>query len=117
MHSVHWCLSAILLAGSTAHIPVANATLAKTEQQVPSQNSIDKAALEAAAAKVVALPNVGGVAVGVIRNGKLVHTTYAGEAAPGVPVTQDYWFNTASVAKTLIAENRSAPCRTRRDGA
>lgn len=66
--------------------------------------SVDIAALAAATEKVAEQPNISGIAVGIIRNGKLVHTVYAGEAAPDVPVTAEHWFNTASVAKTLMAE-------------
>lgn len=49
-------------------------------------------------------PNIGGVGVAVIKNGAVVRTAYAGEARPGVPVSYNSWFNTASVSKTLIAE-------------
>jgi len=68
------------------------------------KHDIDLNGLAKAATDVAAQSNVGGVAVGVIRSGKLVHSFYAGEAAPGVPLTERHWFNTASVAKTLIAE-------------
>ena len=57
-------------------------------------------AMEAAIAK----PNIGGVGVAIIKDGELERTLYSGEARPGVPVTGKSWFNTASVAKTLIAE-------------
>jgi CubicO group peptidase (beta-lactamase class C family) len=106
MNITHLNFAVALLAGS--FVPLAPAVLAKdtgpSGTATNSSSSIDTAALKATADKVAALPNVGGIGVGVIRNGKLVHTLYAGEAAPGEPVTGKHWFNTASVAKTLIAE-------------
>jgi len=45
-----------------------------------------------------------GVGVGVINNGELTWTGYYGEQGPGVPVTSQTVFNTASVAKTVAAE-------------
>ncbi|MEO0440156.1 MAG: serine hydrolase domain-containing protein [Pseudomonadota bacterium] len=65
---------------------------------------VDTVALQATMNKVAENANVGGIGIGVIRDGALVHTLYAGEAEPGVPVSEKHWFNTASVAKTLIAE-------------
>ncbi len=56
--------------------------------------------MEAAVVKL----NIGGVGVAIIDNGAVVRTAYAGEARPGVPVTDKSWFNTASVSKTLISE-------------
>ena len=45
-----------------------------------------------------------GVGVGIISNGELAWTGYYGEQGPGVPVTSQTVFNTASVAKTVAAE-------------
>ncbi|WOE76251.1 serine hydrolase domain-containing protein [Alterisphingorhabdus coralli] len=73
-------------------------------EAVTDEARFDAKNLRETMARVAALPNVGGIAVGVIRDGKLVHSEYAGEASPGVPVTKDNWFNPASVSKTLIAE-------------
>lgn len=65
---------------------------------------VDVAALQGVMDKIAEKSTIGGIGVGVIRGGALIHTLYAGEAEPGVPVNQKHWFNTASVAKTLIAE-------------
>ncbi|MEO1044464.1 MAG: serine hydrolase domain-containing protein [Pseudomonadota bacterium] len=104
MQSVYQGAVAMLLASSIVFTPVSLAAVEQQAQEPSLGSDVDVAALAAAAGKVAEQPNVGGVAIGVIRNGKLVHTAYAGEAAPGVAVTGDHWFNTASVAKTLIAE-------------
>jgi CubicO group peptidase (beta-lactamase class C family) len=47
---------------------------------------------------------VAGVGIAVIRAGHATWTGYYGEMAPGVPVTAQTVFNTASVAKTITAE-------------
>ena len=44
------------------------------------------------------------VGIGVIRNGELVKTRYYGEQQPGVPVTANTMFNTASVHKAITSE-------------
>lgn len=44
------------------------------------------------------------IAVGVIRNHRLVWTGYYGEQSSGVPVTQKTMFNVASLAKPITAE-------------
>ncbi|MEM8983593.1 MAG: serine hydrolase domain-containing protein, partial [Pseudomonadota bacterium] len=48
--------------------------------------------------------NAASVGVGIIRGGKLVWTGYYGEESPGVPVTPESMFNTASVNKSVTAE-------------
>lgn len=45
-----------------------------------------------------------GAGIALIRDGEVVGTRYYGEQAPGVPVTAETVFNTASVAKTVTAE-------------
>ncbi len=45
-----------------------------------------------------------GIAVGVIRDRKLVWTRYYGQQGPGVPVSNDSLFNVASLAKPVTAE-------------
>jgi CubicO group peptidase (beta-lactamase class C family) len=45
-----------------------------------------------------------GIAVGVIRNRKLVWTGYYGQQSPGVPVSATSLFNVASLAKPVAAE-------------
>ncbi len=42
--------------------------------------------------------------VGVIRNGELVWSHYAGEETPGVPASASTRFNVASLTKTVVAE-------------
>jgi len=48
--------------------------------------------------------NVTGVGLGRIEAGELVWTRYYGEQSPGVPVTAETMFNTASVHKAVTAE-------------
>ncbi len=48
--------------------------------------------------------NAASVGIGIIRDRKLVWTGYYGEQVPGVPVTKDTLFNTASVSKAITAE-------------
>lgn len=62
------------------------------------------AALAPAIEAIVARPNVAGLGLAVIEDGAVVWTGYYGEQAPGVPVSEETVFNTASVAKTMIAE-------------
>jgi len=45
-----------------------------------------------------------GAGVGIIKNGELTWTGYYGEQGPGILVTAQTVFNTASVAKTIAAE-------------
>ena len=68
--------------------------------RLPVSSDPVRKAMEAAVSK----PNIGGVGVAIIKNGEIERSIYAGQARPGVPVTEKSWFNTASVAKTLIAE-------------
>lgn len=53
---------------------------------------------------LIAQQQVAGVGVAVIRNGKLDWSGYYGEQGPGVNVSEQTVFNTASVAKTITAE-------------
>lgn len=61
-------------------------------------------ALDARIAAALQRPSIAGLGIAVIRNGETVWTGYYGEQAPGVPVNASTMFNTASVAKTIIAE-------------
>lgn len=45
-----------------------------------------------------------GAGIAIIREGRVVWTGYFGEQAPGIAVTADTRFNTASIAKTIAAE-------------
>ncbi|SIN61084.1 CubicO group peptidase, beta-lactamase class C family [Parasphingorhabdus marina DSM 22363] len=91
--------AALILSGSLSL--AAPTALAKDNSEPAPVNVVG---LQATMDKVADKANVGGIGMAIIRDGDLVHTLYAGEAEPGVPVSQKHWFNTASVAKTLIAE-------------
>lgn len=54
--------------------------------------------------KDLAQPNIGGIGMARIEKGEIVWSGYWGEQSEGVPVTSQTAFNTASVAKTIIAE-------------
>ncbi len=62
------------------------------------------AAVDAIAAKAIAQPNIAAIGMARIEDGKVVWSGYWGEQSDGVPVTSQTAFNTASVAKTIIAE-------------
>ncbi|MEM9500369.1 MAG: serine hydrolase domain-containing protein [Pseudomonadota bacterium] len=62
------------------------------------------AAVDAVAARALEQPNIAGIGIARIEDGTVVWTGYWGEQSPGVPVTERTAFNTASVAKTIIAE-------------
>jgi CubicO group peptidase (beta-lactamase class C family) len=60
--------------------------------------------VDAFAEELIAKPNVGGMAILKIEGGEIAWSRYYGEQNPGVPVGESTAFNTASVAKTLLAE-------------
>lgn len=47
---------------------------------------------------------IGGIGIVVVRDGAIVWSGHYGEQSPGVPVTENTAFNTASIAKTVTAE-------------
>lgn len=77
--------------------------LATSESPKPPVASVPEAVSQAAE-NALAQPNIGGIGIARIEGGEVVWTGYWGEQSPGVPVTEKTAFNTASVAKTLIAE-------------
>lgn len=76
---------------------------------VPADAAPPPAFAEAEAAnaripKILEQHGAAGIAVGVIRNRKLVWTGYYGQQGPGVPVGPQSLFNVASLAKPVTAE-------------
>ncbi|MEM0985517.1 MAG: serine hydrolase domain-containing protein [Pseudomonadota bacterium] len=59
---------------------------------------------EAAISDIMDEYNAASVGIGIIRDRTLVWTGYYGEQSPGVPVTSETVFNTASVNKSITAE-------------
>ncbi|WP_447726128.1 serine hydrolase domain-containing protein [Sphingomonas koreensis] len=57
---------------------------------------------------------IGGVGIVVVREGRIIWSGHYGEQSPGVPVTEDTAFNTASIAKTVTAETLLALAAQRR---
>lgn len=84
--------------------PVAAALAFAACSSVPKADAQPPAQLAAVAGDIVARPNISGFGVARIEDGEVAWTRYYGEMAPGIPVTADTAFNTASVAKTLMAE-------------
>lgn len=68
-------------------------TASRIERLIPGLISQEKAA---------------GVGIALIRQGAEVWSGYFGEQGPGIPLTTDTLFNTASVAKTIAAETMIA---------
>lgn len=75
------------------------AALAQTEPPVERPDTIDALIEEA-----LTLYPSAGLAIVRIEDGERSWAAYGGEQGPGVPVTEDTLFNTASIAKTLTAE-------------
>ncbi|HWW58268.1 MAG TPA: serine hydrolase domain-containing protein [Sphingopyxis sp.] len=53
---------------------------------------------------IVKEEKIGGIGIVVIRDGRIFWSGQYGEQSPGVPITADTAFNTASIAKTVTAE-------------
>ncbi len=66
--------------------------------------SDDPALLDTAVPELLKKHRVAGAGIGIIRAGELTWTGYYGLQRPGVPVTRETMFNTASMAKTVTAE-------------
>lgn len=62
------------------------------------------ATLDTIVPRLIAENSIAGVGIAVIKQGRVTWEGYYGEQAPGVPVTRETAFNTASVAKTITAE-------------
>lgn len=71
---------------------------------VCAENSSVPDAVDALAAASIEKPNIAGIGIARIEEGSVAWSGYWGEQSRGVPVTKDTAFNTASVAKTIIAE-------------
>lgn len=72
------------------------------------------AAMERWMPGIVRDERIGGVGIVVIREGHIVWSGHYGEQSPGVPVTENTAFNTASIAKTVTAETLLALAAQRR---
>ncbi|WP_439635606.1 serine hydrolase domain-containing protein [Oceanicaulis sp.] len=88
----------LLLAGLLAS-GLSTTALAQSEPPVERPASIDALIEEA-----LTLYPSAGLAIIRIEDGERAWAAYGGEQGPGVPVTEDTLFNTASIAKTLTAE-------------
>ena len=82
----------------SAHLAVCFSGLALGQPPGPPEHIDNKA--EA----LVAQPGIAGLGIAAIEAGKVAWVGYYGEQGPGVPVTSETMFNTASVAKTVLAE-------------
>ncbi|MBZ6379290.1 MULTISPECIES: serine hydrolase domain-containing protein [Pacificimonas] len=89
-----------LTACAATDLPPAPADPAAPVTQVETRY----ADVAAKAEELVAQPGIAGIGIGVIEKGELVWTGYFGQQGPGIPVTEETMFNTASVAKTVITE-------------
>lgn len=86
-------------------IAAAPASATGRELPDPESNSADVPSQVVAAARAaLERPNIAAIGIARIEDGEVVWTGYWGEQSPGVPVTEQTAFNTASVAKTIIAE-------------
>ncbi|MBA8888299.1 CubicO group peptidase (beta-lactamase class C family) [Dokdonella fugitiva] len=62
------------------------------------------AVLDAGVPKVLRQRHVAGAGIAILRHGRIAWTGYYGEQGPGVPVSRNTMFNTASLAKSITAE-------------
>ncbi|MBD2841452.1 serine hydrolase domain-containing protein [Erythrobacter rubeus] len=85
---------------------MAAATIALAAPQLSARSETGSAPAEVSEVAAAALErdNIAGIGMARIEDGAVVWTGYWGEQSPGVPVTAETAFNTASVAKTIIAE-------------
>lgn len=96
-HLISAALGAALALTSLAGCTTIDQPVAAVSQQPP-------AGFDAKLQELAARDNVGAIGVARIIDGKVAWQRYYGERAPGQPAGPDTVFNTASVAKTLIAE-------------
>ena len=71
---------------------------------LPSPGAGTGPGLDRLVPQLIEAEDVAGIGIAVIENGELSRTWYYGEQEPGRPVDEDTVFNTASVAKTVLAE-------------
>jgi len=83
---------------------LASLTFASAAAHAGTAEAAAPPAVVEAAEKAISQPNIAGIGIARIEEGKVVWTGYWGEQSDGVPVTDQTAFNTASVAKTIIAE-------------
>jgi CubicO group peptidase (beta-lactamase class C family) len=72
------------------------------------------AAMERWMPNIVRDERIGGIGIVVIRKGRIIWSGHYGEQSPGVPMTEETAFNTASIAKTVTAETLLALAAQRR---
>ncbi|MEO0419879.1 MAG: serine hydrolase domain-containing protein [Pseudomonadota bacterium] len=85
-------------------IIIASATFASTASLAQAPQTPVPSAVSKAAQAALSQPNIAGIGIARIEKGKVTWTGYWGEQSEGIPVTDQTAFNTASVAKTIIAE-------------
>ncbi|MEL7446404.1 MAG: serine hydrolase domain-containing protein [Pseudomonadota bacterium] len=91
------------LATATAAAFFITFSQAVTAEEIPTTEPKPEG-VEAIAARAIEQPNIAGIGIARIEAGEIVWSGYWGEQSAGVPVTDKTAFNTASVAKTIIAE-------------
>ncbi|MEM8827232.1 MAG: serine hydrolase, partial [Pseudomonadota bacterium] len=92
--------AAVATAGCTSAETSEDANAAATE----AAEVAPPAGLDSLAADIVARPNISGFGLAKIDDGEVAWTRYYGEQSDGVPISETTMFNTASVAKTILAE-------------
>lgn len=109
-HMKHWMvrrvIPALAIAGFAAQ-PLA------ARDVTPAAARLD-AAMARWMPEIVRAEKIGGIGIAVVRDGRLIWSGHYGEQAPGVPISADTVFNTASIAKTVTAETLLALAAARR---
>lgn len=109
-HMKHWmvrrAIPALAIAGFAAQ-PLA------ARDVTPAAARLD-AAMARRMPEIVRAEKIGGIGIAVVRDGRLIWSGHYGEQAPGVPISADTAFNTASIAKTVTAETLLALAAARR---
>ncbi|MEO1219801.1 MAG: serine hydrolase domain-containing protein [Pseudomonadota bacterium] len=88
----------------SATLPLLIWSLPTAAQSSSQGDSAAPEAVDRVASTAINQPNIAGIGIARIENSKVLWSGYWGEQSPGVPVTAETAFNTASVAKTIIAE-------------
>lgn len=101
------------LTTALALFAVAIAAPSQARDVVPAVAKLD-AAMERRMPAIVREEKIGGIGIAVIRDGRIVWSGHYGDQSPGVPVSEDTAFNTASIAKTVTAETMLALAAARR---
>ncbi|QLC24041.1 beta-lactamase family protein [Parasphingopyxis algicola] len=95
-HSIAAVACLLAFSGSAAHA-LSGAGPSPGDAAVPSE-------ISERAQQLVAQPGIAALGIAMIENGEVQWAAAYGQQAPGVPASTDTMFNTASVAKTIIAE-------------